>query len=108
MQKNCSKNKPYKQITAIKENKIIAMAILVPEDSYCEIKYIVVVNNMRNEGLGSRILTYCEDWAWLKGFKEIYCCAVDSALNFLIKIHIFLKVSLLKRMEFPLLKCVKA
>lgn len=69
-------------IAMFEGKEVIATALLMYKGEECEIKYIAVKNNNQNEGNGSRILTYCEDWAWIKGFQAIYCYSNDSALNF--------------------------
>lgn len=69
-------------VVAFEGEEVIATALLVRQGKECEIRYVAVKNNMQNDGIGSRILTYCEDWAWIKGFETIYCYSSDSAFNF--------------------------
>lgn len=62
--------------------KLSALAILKAYDDACEIKYFAVSPDMERRDLGSKLLGYCEDWAWLKGYEEISCETSEVSWEF--------------------------
>lgn len=70
------------QIAAFDANKIIAAGVLVNEGPCFKIQQIVVQKNMQNEGIGSQILKYLEDYAWLYEAQYIYSVPNDVAFLF--------------------------
>lgn len=64
------------------EGKIIATSVLVPEALAIKMQRVVVLKELRNFNIGSRMMEYCETFSQQKGYKTIYCHARDTAVNF--------------------------
>lgn len=46
---------------------------------------VVVKPSLQDQGIGTKLMAFCEDYARLQGYQEIYCHARDSAVNFYLK-----------------------
>lgn len=81
------KEKNHIQITGYRDQEIIATAVLVPEGKICKMQRVVVRNDLQNSGIGTKMMEFCERHALSCGFKEIYCHARDSAVQFYLNNH---------------------
>lgn len=77
--------KAHIQIIGLNGSEVIATAVLVPEGQDFKMQRVVVKEELVNMGIGSQMMTFCEDYAKQHGFKTIYCHARDSAVNFYLK-----------------------
>ncbi|HEV2524250.1 MAG TPA: GNAT family N-acetyltransferase [Gammaproteobacteria bacterium] len=77
--------KAHVQIVGLNGSEVIATAVLVPEGQCCKMQRVVVKEDLANTGIGSQMMTFCEDYAKKHGFETIYCHARDSAVNFYLK-----------------------
>lgn len=73
------------QVVGFLQDKIIATAVLVPEENALKIQRVVVESNLRNQNTGSTMMAYCESYAKGKGYHSMYCHARDSAVSFYLK-----------------------
>ena len=74
--------KNHIQIAVFNANKIIGTAVLVPEGSSLKMQRVVVNDDLRNQNIGSKMMTFCENYAHSKGYQTMYCHARNSAVNF--------------------------
>lgn len=74
--------KDHIQVIGQLNNKIIATAVLVPEQENIKMQRVVVTDEFRNLNIGSKMMTFCEGYSASENFKMIYCHARDSAVNF--------------------------
>lgn len=58
-----------------KEGELIYTAALVPEMKRCKMQRVVVKTVLQNQGIGSKMLVFCEAYANENGFKLMYCHA---------------------------------
>jgi predicted GNAT family N-acyltransferase len=77
--------KNHIQIVGVKDDEIIACAVLVPEGVECKMQRVAVRACFQNAGAGSLMMKFCETHAKAQGFKSIYCHARDSAVQFYLK-----------------------
>ncbi|MDA7803535.1 GNAT family N-acetyltransferase [Crocinitomix sp.] len=77
--------KHHIQIIGLKGTRVIATAVLVPEEKSLKMQRVVVDNECRSLEIGSNMMVYCEHYALNNGFNLIYCHARDSAVNFYLK-----------------------
>ena len=67
------------------DNKLIATASLVPEQSACKMRQVAVHPCMQGQGIGSKLVDFCESHAIEKGYQSIHCHARDYAVPFYTK-----------------------
>ena len=48
---------------------------------------VVVLDNLRSQEIGSKMMSFCEKLAIERNFEVMYCHARDSAVNFYSKNH---------------------
>jgi predicted GNAT family N-acyltransferase len=77
--------KNHFQIAGFIDDRIIATAVLVPEDDAMKMQRVVVTETLRGMNIGSEMMAFCEKFALARKSKFIYCHARDSAVNFYIK-----------------------
>lgn len=67
------------------DGKIIATAVLVPENEKIKMQRVVVSDELRGLNIGSKMMTFCESYIVKAGFNQIYCHARNSAVNFYLR-----------------------
>lgn len=67
------------------EGKIIATAVLVPENKKIKMQRVVVSDELRSLNIGSKMMDFCEGYVRDEGFNWIYCHARNSAVNFYLR-----------------------
>lgn len=72
-------------IVGLQEGEVIATVMLVPEGQTCKMRQVAVREDLRNMGIGSQIITFCEESAQEKGFTSLYCHARHTAISFYLK-----------------------
>ena len=80
--KELEEERDHIQIAGFLEDKLIATAVLVPEGREMKMQRVVVLDNLRNKNIGSKMMEYCESLASDMGINVMYCHARDSAVNF--------------------------
>ncbi|PCJ64583.1 MAG: hypothetical protein COA58_12660 [Bacteroidetes bacterium] len=83
--KELEEEKNHYQVIGQVKNKLVATAVLVPEEVSMKMQRVVVLDKQRNLGIGSRMMVFCETLAMKKGYTTIYCHARDSAVNFYLR-----------------------
>ena len=73
------------QIAGFLDNKLVATAILVPEEHKMKMQRVVVTEKLRNMDIGSEMMNFCEEITIKNNLKVLYCHARDSAVNFYLK-----------------------
>lgn len=74
--------KDHIQIAGFSRDELIATAVLVPEGQKMKMQRVVVLEALRNQNIGSKMMKFCESLAHQKGIQVIYCHARDTAVNF--------------------------
>jgi predicted GNAT family N-acyltransferase len=72
-------------LVGFSDDKLIATASLVPEQSFCKMRQVAVSTSMQGLGIGSKLVDFCESHAIEKGYKSIHCHARDYAVPFYTK-----------------------
>lgn len=70
------------QVIGMQHNKIIATAVLVPENGDMKTQRVVVHEDYRNQNIGSKLMAFCEKVTLKEGYENIFCHARDSAVKF--------------------------
>lgn len=79
--------KNHIQIAGFLNNYLVATAVLVQEADKMKMQRVVVSESLRNQNIGSEMMSYCEKIAIERNISVIYCHARDSAVNFYLKNH---------------------
>lgn len=74
--------KNHIQIVGFYNGKLIATAVLVPENKSLKMQRVVVSEEMRNLNIGAKMMRFCESYASSEGYSLMYCHARNSAVNF--------------------------
>lgn len=69
------------------DHELVATAVLVPEGEAMKMQRVVVVENLRSQNIGSKMMAFCEKLALDRNCKVLYCHARDSAVNFYSRNH---------------------
>jgi predicted GNAT family N-acyltransferase len=77
--------KSHIQIAGFLDNELVATAVLVPQGEEIKMQRVVVKDNLRSKNIGSEMMVFCEQLAIERNYKQIYCHARDSAVNFYFK-----------------------
>jgi predicted GNAT family N-acyltransferase len=85
--KELEEEKDHIQIAGFLDNELIATAVLVPEGEKMKMQRVAVLENLRSNNIGSKMMAFCEKLAVDRNFKVMYCHARDSAVNFYSKNH---------------------
>lgn len=85
--KELEEEKDHIQIAGFLDNELIATAVLVPEGEKMKMQRVAVLENLRSNNIGSKMMAFCEKLAVDRNFKIMYCHARDSAVNFYSKNH---------------------
>lgn len=67
---------------AILGELIVGGAVLVPEKDKFKMQRVFVIEEQRNQNIGSQLMRFCEEIAHQKGIATIYCHARDKAVKF--------------------------
>jgi predicted GNAT family N-acyltransferase len=70
------------QCVGLVEKKVIACAVLVPENKHWKMQRVAVLEELRNQGIGSQLMSFCEREAKKHGVADLYVHARDTAVNF--------------------------
>ncbi|MEZ4805284.1 MAG: GNAT family N-acetyltransferase [Bacteroidia bacterium] len=73
------------QVVGIMNQDVVATAVLCPEGSNLKMQRVVVKNGIQSNGIGSKLMTYCEEYARNHKYTNMYCHARDSAVAFYLK-----------------------
>lgn len=84
-QEELEREKNHVHIAGFMGTEVIATAVLVPEEDIFKMQRVVVREVLQNKGMGSHMMTFCEEYARTHGFKEIYCYSRNSAVPFYLK-----------------------
>lgn len=82
-----AEEKDHIQIAGYLDKQLVATAVLVPERDQMKMQRVVVLENLRNTNIGSKMMQFCEAIAIDQASKEIYCHARDTAVNFYSRNH---------------------
>lgn len=77
--------KVHIHVAGFKDDELICSAVLVPEGEFCKMQRVVVKEALQNQGIGSKMLNFCEAHAKQCNFKLLYCHARDKAVPFYLK-----------------------
>ena len=77
--------KNHFHVVGLENNNLVATAVLVPEQECLKMQRVAVEAGLRDAGIGSKMISFCEEYARNKGFERVYCHARDSAVNFYLK-----------------------
>lgn len=75
----------HTHVIGLSDSKIIATAVLVPEEKHCKMQRVAVKEDLVNSGIGSKMMAFCESYVKEQGYQSIYCHARDLAVNFYLK-----------------------
>lgn len=70
------------QIAGFLNDELVVTAVLVVEGNYMKMQRVAVEEHLQGTGIGSQLLTFCEQIAISHKIKLMYCHARDSAVNF--------------------------
>jgi predicted GNAT family N-acyltransferase len=79
------KEKDHIHLVGFSDNKLIATASLVPEQSACKMRQVAVHPCMQGQGIGSKLVDFCESYAIEKRYEFIHCHARNYAVPFYTK-----------------------
>jgi predicted GNAT family N-acyltransferase len=74
--------KNHIQIVGLLDTEIVATTVLVPENPSMKMQRVVVKDELRNSGIGSEMMLFCEKISRENGTNSIFCHARDTAVNF--------------------------
>lgn len=70
-------------VVAVEDDKVIGTILLRKEsDTVLKMRQFAVAPERQGEGIGSEIVTYCEDYALSHGFSTIVLHARETAVRF--------------------------
>ena len=72
-------------LVGFSDGKLIATASLVPEQFSCRMRQVAVHQCMQGQGIGSKLVDFCEAHAIEKGYQFIHCHAREYAVPFYTK-----------------------
>jgi len=75
--------KTHIHIVGFIDNEVISTTVLVPDGNILKMQRVAVREDLQGKGIASSMMTFCEDYARIHGFKEIYCHARDKAVPLL-------------------------
>lgn len=77
--------KTHIHIVGLLGDEVIATAVLVLEDKDYKMQRVSVKKSFQANGIGSKMMQFCESYAKSQGIHSIYCYARASAVNFYLK-----------------------
>lgn len=70
-------------VAAVEDGKVLGIILLRKEsDTVLKMRQFAVAPERQGEGIGSEMITWCEDYALEKGFNTIILHARESAVKF--------------------------
>lgn len=72
-------------IAGFLEGELCATAVLVPKGDEVKMQRVAIEIHLQNKGVGTALMSFCEDCAKGRGFKSIYCHARETAISFYLK-----------------------
>ena len=80
--KELEEEKNHIQIAGFLDNELVATAVLVPEGDKMKMQRVVVLDSLRGQKIGSKMMAFCEKLALERNVEVMYCHARDSAVDF--------------------------
>ena len=77
--------KEHIHIAGFLGQELCATAVLVPEGNTTKMQRVAIRSSFQNKGIGSLMMTFCEDYAREKGYGSVYCHARGTAIPFYLK-----------------------
>ena len=74
--------KNHIQVVGLMNDRVVATTVLVPEENKFKMQRVVVEDTLRSSGIGSEMMSFCEQIASEQNIRHIYCHARDTAVNF--------------------------
>jgi len=70
-------------IVAITEGQVIGCLVMVPKpEGGVKMRQVAVEPALQGRGLGTRLVSFCEEWARTEGFSRIELSARETAVRF--------------------------
>lgn len=102
-----AKEKNHVQIVGLRGKKVVATAVLAPKGKTCKVQRVAVEKDLQKSGVGSQLMSFCEEYAMAYGFQSIYCHARKSAVKFYLKINYIPEGKVFEEDTIPHLKMRK-
>lgn len=99
--------KNHIQIVGFLDMEIVATSVLVPENQSMKMQRVVVKDELRNSGIGSEMMLFCEKVSLKNGKHHIYCHARDTAVNFYLNNNYLIEGEYFPEDGIPHVKMVK-
>ena len=99
--------KNHLQIVGLLDTEIVATSVLVPENQSMKMQRVVVKDELRNSGIGSEMMLFCEKVSLTNGKRHIYCHARDTAVNFYLNNNYLIEGEYFPEDGIPHVKMVK-
>ncbi len=77
--------KDHIHIAGFLGQELCATAVLVPVGTTTKMQRVAIKSSFQNKGIGSLMMTFCEDYAREKGYESVYCHARGTAIPFYLK-----------------------
>jgi len=77
--------KDHIHIAGFQDEEIIATAVLVIEGKKAKMQRVAVKMAMQGQGIGSKMIVFCEEYGKKYGITSLYCYARESTVNFYLK-----------------------
>jgi N-acetylglutamate synthase-like GNAT family acetyltransferase len=69
-------------VRCIKKAQVAGTAVISPNNDVMEIVHLKVIPERQEEGIGTELLTICEDYAWIKNYNEILALTPFEAFEY--------------------------
>jgi predicted GNAT family N-acyltransferase len=79
--------KHHIHIAGFLNGDLCVTAVLVPDINACKMQRVATKGPLQNQGIGSALLAFCEEYAKEQGYASIYCHARATAISFYLKNH---------------------
>ena len=66
----------------LEEGVVVACAVLVPKPAQVRMQRVAVLERLRNRGIGSQMMPFCEAEILRRGFDHVYVHARNTAVVF--------------------------
>jgi predicted GNAT family N-acyltransferase len=99
--------KKHIPIVGLWKDEVLATALLVPENTTCKMRQVAVKTTYQNQGIGSQLMHFCEEYARSLGFDTLYCHARNSAVPFYLNNQFISEGEYFDEDTLPHLKMVK-
>ena len=77
--------KEHVHIAGFLRDDLCATAVLVPEGNAMKMQRVAIKEGFQNQGIGSALMAFCEEYARKLGYRSIYCHARKTAIAFYLK-----------------------